>query len=240
MAAAIPQIVPLVVGDSPSRPLNVLILDDMETDRVRIRRLCRKAGLEFQHFEAGDLASFRRMIDQQPMDLVFIDYNLDMDTGFDALRILAAHEDQAGALPIMITSVDRPDVVIEAMRGGCADYLIKEQLSVEAMRKSIASSFERRILISAITESQTSRHATRLALGRFARTSGPELRSSLAATLRHIRSVRGSPGIAPAFADRLNSLENGCQDVFGFLDEVKALLDAANDEAAPAPMIGRG
>ena len=167
MSKTIEAIVPLTDGDDPNRIFNVLFLDDQEADRMRIRRFLRKAGLEFRDFEAHDLATFRDQLDDNIMDLVFIDYHLDMENGIDALRHLISHEDQANALPIMVSSVDRHDVVIEAMRMGCADYLVKEELSVDAVRKSVASAFERKILIAAISESQTSRHAMRMAVSRF-------------------------------------------------------------------------
>ena len=134
MTKARDVIVPLKIGDNPDRVFNVLFLDDQEADRMRLRRFLRKAGLEFQDFEAHDLTSFREQLDQHSMDIVFIDYHLEMENGLDALRHLIAHEDQASALPIMVSSVDRHDVIIEAMRMGCADYTVKEEASVDAVR----------------------------------------------------------------------------------------------------------
>ena len=226
----------LDVGQGPHRLLNVLILDDRETDRVRIRRLLDKAGLAFTLYEAEDLASFRAQIDRAAMDLVFLDYHLAIDTGLDALKILAGHEEQVGALPIMVTSVDRSEIAVEAMRSGCADYLIKEQLSVESIRKSVISAFERKILFSAIAEAQSARHVIRTTVMRFARTCGPEIRSVLSATLRHARSLRGHDAVSPPFSENLDHLEQSCNDIFDFLAGVADLLDtieAPKDEDAP-------
>lgn len=209
----------------PGQALNVLILDDLETDRMRISRLVRKAGLACTFYEAEDLSSFRDRIDEAEMHLVFIDYNLAIETGLDALKILAAHEDQADALPIMVTSVDRCDVAVEAMRRGCADYLIKEQLSVEAVRKSISSAFERKILISAVAEAQSSRHEVRTAVRRFAATCGPEIRKVLSTTLRRARAMRQDGTLNPALTESLVTLEENCQDIYGFLTSVADLLD---------------
>ncbi|MEM9970158.1 MAG: response regulator [Pseudomonadota bacterium] len=205
-------------------------MDDQEADRVRIRRFLRKAGLEFQDHEAHDLASFRSALDQHQMDIVFIDYHLDMENGLDALRHLIAHEDQADALPIMVSSVDRHDIIIEAMRMGCADYIVKEEMSVDAVRKSVASAFERKILIAAISESQSSRHAIRMAVQRFSRTSAPELRRVLSATMRHARTVRSSKDESMTAKTTMAGLEASCRDVFGFLDELKGLLDTDEEQ----------
>lgn len=225
--ATLPEV--LDVGQAPGSPLNVLILDDLEADRMRLSRLLRKAGLDFSLHEAADLAEFGVELARASMDLVFLDHHLAIDTGLDALKILRGHEDQVGALPIMVTSVDRSDVAVEAMRSGCADYLVKEQLSVEAIRKSIISAFERRILISAIAEAQHKRRAIQEVVLRFARTCGPEIRSTLSATLRHARSVRGQADVPDAIADTLGHLEKNCHDIFGFLAEIADMLDSVED-----------
>jgi len=225
-------IVPLQVGDNPNRVFNVLFLDDQEADRMRVRRFLRKAGLEFNDYEAHDLATFRSMLDQHSMDIVFIDYHLEIENGLDALRYLIAHEEQADALPIMVSSIDRHDVIIEAMRMGCTDYLVKEEMSVDAVRKSVVSAFERKILIAAISESHSSRHAMRMAVSRFARTSAPDLRRVLSATMRHARTMRASSNVNPAVDGTMIKLEDSCRDVFGFLDELKLLLDANEMERA--------
>ena len=224
---------PLDLGRDETRPLNVLILDDIETDRLRLRRFCRKAGLEFELFEAEDLQGFRAILDSHKIDLAFLDYHLAMDTGLDALKILTAHEDQVDTVPIMVTSVDRYDVAVEAMREGCADYITKEELSVDAIRKSIASAFERRILIAALHEAQSSRHAIRMSVARIAKTCGPEIRTVMSATIRHVRTLRREPGVNPNFAENLTKLERNCTDIFGFLDDVKALLDGQSEPEQP-------
>lgn len=219
---------PLVVPHSAAKPvLDVLILDDFEADRMRLRRFCRKAGLDFELHEAEDIESFRQIINTTKMDLVFLDYHLAMDTGLDALRLLQAQEEQVDAIPIMITSVDRYDIAVESMRMGCADYLTKEELSVESIRKAIVSAFERRILISALNESHSSQHAMRVSVSRIAKTCGPEIRSVLAATLRHVRTMRASDLLSSNVRGSLNGLEKSCGQIYGFLDEVSGLLEGS-------------
>ena len=123
------------------------------------------------------------------------------------------------------------------MRNGCADYLIKEQLSVEAIRKSVASALERRILISTLTEAQSSRQAVRLSVSRFARTCGPQIRSVLAATLRHTRAARNFANDGSPMAKTLSDLECNCQDIFSFFNELSDLVEEleANDNARSLP-----
>ena len=223
---------PLEVAHSGTKTvLDVLILDDLEADRMRLRRFCRKAGLDFELHEAHDLASFRKCIDTQKMDLVFLDYHLAMETGLDALQLLQAQEDQIDAIPIMVTSVDRYDTAVEAMRAGCADYLTKEELSVESIRKTIISAFERRILISALNESHSSQHALRVSISRIAKTCGPEIRAVLAATLRHVRTLRSADMLSTNVKSSLGGLEKSCGQIYTFLDEISGLAEAEKTTA---------
>ncbi|SIS76140.1 Response regulator receiver domain-containing protein [Roseivivax lentus] len=206
-------------------PLHILVLDDLEADRARLRRLCRKAGLEFVLHEVSDLAGMRDLLDRQEIDIAFLDYHLEMHTGLDALKLLIGHEDQVNAIPIMITSVDRHDIAVEAMRKGCADYLTKEELSVDALRKSVTSAFERRLLIAALGEAQSSRSEMHLSILRFARTCGPQIREVLGSTLMQVRALKRAQATDAQVRETLMVLEQSCGDIFAFLDDVQSLMD---------------
>ncbi|CUH77391.1 response regulator [Tropicibacter naphthalenivorans] len=224
-------VVALNSGRESRKPLNILFLDDQEVDRLRLRKFSEKAGLKFKTFEASNLAEFRAALDSKPMDLVFLDYFLDMETGLDALKILIAHEDQSEALPIMVTSVERHDIAVEAMRNGCADYITKEELSVSTVRKSILSAFERRVLIAAVGQSHSSRAEIQRSARKIAETCGPEMRTTLAGTLRHIRGLRQAHSLAPSTNQNLTALEKSCHEIYGFLDDISETL---NKRAAQA------
>ncbi len=218
---------PIQISHSGTKSvLDVLILDDLEVDRMRLRRLCRKAGLEFKLHEAEDLAQFRNILNSEDLDLVFLDYHLAIDTGLDALRMLQAQEDQLNAIPIMVTSVDRHDIAVEAMRAGCADYLTKEELSVDSVRKSIVSAFERRILITALNEAHSTQHGLKVSIDRLSKTCGPEIRATLAATLRHTRTLKSMSRLSASVQNSLSGLEKSCGQIYRFLDEVSDLLVA--------------
>lgn len=215
----------LQVADGTDRLLNILFLDDQDADRMRLIRMCQKAGLKFQPFEAADLTQFAHMLNGQSMDMVFLDYYLDIDTGLDALKLLVAHEDQTQSIPIMVTSVDRHDVAVEAMRNGCADYITKEELNAETVRKAVTSAFERRVVIAAIGQSLTSRAAIQMSILRVARTCSPEMRSALAGTLRYVRGLRNVPDLSAHVANNLKTLEQSFSDIYSFMDEIDTLLE---------------
>lgn len=119
--------------------LNVLILEDVELDRWRLRRYCGRSGLKVAVFEADTLARFRRHLDERRFDIAFVDYFLPEGNGFDALEVLCAHRGQVGARPIMITGLERDGLAAEARRFRCAACLNKGELTADLVRHSITS-----------------------------------------------------------------------------------------------------
>ncbi|MEM1273369.1 MAG: response regulator [Pseudomonadota bacterium] len=150
------------------RRLQVLVLEDDATDRLRLQRVLSRAGLRADLTEVGSVEFFRPALDRQTYDLVFIDFWLGFASGLDALQILLAHPDQARAVPIMLSRATEPDIIVEAMRAGCADYVVKDSLDVETLRRCIAQAFERRIMLAAMREAQELRVAIRHLVDRLA------------------------------------------------------------------------
>lgn len=159
----------------PPRRMQVLILDDDETDRMRLTRVLRRAGLEVDVTEIDDVAGLGPALDSARFDIVFIDYWLGFENGLDALALLSAHFNQARAVPIMLSRATEPHVIVEAMRAGCADYIVKDELSVDSIRACIASAFERRIMLNAMREGQDLRFAIRRLIDRLAQGRVPGL-----------------------------------------------------------------
>ncbi len=157
------------------RRLQVLVLEDDEADRLRLIRLLARAGLDAEVTEAADMEAFRQRIRQQPFDIVFIDFWLEFENGIDALHMLLAEPAQDRAMPIMLSRATDPDVIVEAMRAGCVDYIVKDVLDVEAVRSCIAAAFERRVLFGAMRETQELRRAIRRLVERLGKGQVPGL-----------------------------------------------------------------
>ena len=105
---------------TPSRHMNILVLDDSEVDRKRILRLCTDAGLTFVPTEVPSIAEMQQALAAESFDLVLIDHMLVGENGLDAIDVLTDDPDQT-AVSIMIAGEARIDVAVEAMRRGCSD-----------------------------------------------------------------------------------------------------------------------
>lgn len=209
--------------------LSVLFVDNDPVDRRRIINLCKKTGLNFKGEEACDLAQLEAALDRYRFDLIFLDYHLGAETGLEALALVKSHGQQKSAVPIMVTSMGEHDIIVEAMRSGCADYLIKDELSAEGIRKSITTAIERSLLLATISSEQSTRVALAETVDRFSRASAPDMRAIMAAMLRRVRNLRGDTSENPNVARNLQGLEDDCGNLFGYPDDVNSLLDSARD-----------
>lgn len=209
--------------------LNILSVDDDEIDRLRLRKLCRKAGMEAEFFEAANLDEMRQQLDKEQYDLVFLDHNLGMDTGLDALKLLLTHEEQVQAVPIMLTSVTSYQTAVKAMRRGCADYIVKEELSVDALIKSIASAIERRALYGQLSSARASEKELKRIFQRFIVGCGPDLRLLLSRTLAGVRVVKSQARqddvVPPSVLADVSMLERSCRDLVAFMDDLDSVIE---------------
>lgn len=224
------SLVPVAAGKVMA--LHALVVDDNEMDRKRLRRLCRKAGLKLEVAEATDIDTMRRKLDLQRFDLIFLDYHLEFETGLDALAEVVSHPKQGQAISIMVTSVDSHDVIIDAMKSGCSDYLIKDEISPDMIRKSISTAIERRILMAAIAEERALRESLRGIVERFSDACAPEMRAIMSAMLRRVRSARGTGSTDTILADNLLAMERSCKEVFQFLEDLGTVLDRPPGDAS--------
>lgn len=213
--------------DRRDAPLSVLVLDDLASDRERLVRLCEAAGLFVEATEAATLREFRSALDAQSYGLVFIDYLLAGETGLDAVDMLLAHPRQSTAAAIMFAGEGRIDIAVAAMRRGCADYLTKSELTVDSLRRSVATAIERRLLASALSEEREKRIEFERATERYLDASRAEMRSILAAVLRRLRDLRGHAAGDDGFAADLRTLEDHVDLLWDTLPDIRALARIA-------------
>ena len=222
---------PLSEGNRTATRLRALVIDDDDIDHLRLQRICERAGLDLDITEAYTIAEMKQKLDA-PYDVAFIDYNLGMETGLDALKVLLSHEEQAQVIPIMLTSVTRRAIAVEAMRRGCADYLVKEELSVDNLRKSMVSAFERRMFYAAISDARAFQDRMKGTISRFLATCGPEMREILSGTLARLRSMRREEDGRVPGDEHFTLLERGCNDLVAFLDDLTSIVEQSRMESA--------
>lgn len=138
-------------------PLDLLLVDDSEGDRVLVRRLLTRP---YTVREAASARAARALFDEAKPDLVLLDYRLPDADGLDLLPDFAAHH-----VPVvMLTGMEAPEIIVEAMQQGAHDYLTKGRLTEEGLEHAIVNAVEKAALRRTLDEQQRAlaEHATAL------------------------------------------------------------------------------
>lgn len=128
----------------PTEAISVLIVDDSAFDRLRIRRLGEKSGLQLEISEVARLSDLETVLNQSVFDVVLLDYNLPEGNGLQALDILRANDTHANCPAIMVAGEERVSQVVDALRHGCLDYLAKKELTVDSLHSAIFEALKAR------------------------------------------------------------------------------------------------
>ncbi len=229
------QTLEVSVSETPKRCMNVLVLDDSEMDRRRLIRLCEDAGLSVNVTEAANIPDFRNALAEQSHDIIFIDHLLAGEDGLQAVKIVV-NSPSNSAVAIMIAGEGRMNVAIEAMRLGCSDYLTKSELSVDSLRKSVATALERQLAMMTLNQEREKRIKLEQSIRQYASTSSQEMRSLLAGTLRRVRKLRAHR-ISEAYAIELGELESNVNRLWDALPELSDdAFSSLADSQAHAPL----
>jgi PAS domain S-box-containing protein len=106
--------------------LRVLILEDNETDTRLLLRAMQRNSFDTVPCVVATRSEFLEALDEE-FDLILADYTLSDLNAADALRILT---ERGLDIPVIIvTGTVAEDVVVECMRLGAADYLLKDRLA---------------------------------------------------------------------------------------------------------------
>ncbi len=116
--------------------IRILIIDDNMVDREAIRRdirnIYKDRAVEMDEAETGGAAYV--MLMGKPYDCVFLDYLLpDMD-GVSLLKKIYEPESDLGPHPVvMLTGQGSESVMLEALRWGAQDYIVKDKLTATTL-----------------------------------------------------------------------------------------------------------
>jgi signal transduction histidine kinase len=116
--------------------VKVLLVDDDEDDAVLIRDWL--ADIETAAFEVDWVQTYQAAVEaiaSGQHDVYLVDYHLGERTGLEVVQKVMECEGKAPV--IMLTGAGNRRVDEEAMQAGAADYLVKTQLNVDLLERSI-------------------------------------------------------------------------------------------------------
>lgn len=101
-----------------------LIVDDFATMRRIIRNLLRQLGYNNIE-EAEDGAVGLRKLQSQDIDFVICDWNMPNMTGIELLREIRSDDALKGLPFLMVTAEAIKENIIEAVKAGVSNYIVK-------------------------------------------------------------------------------------------------------------------
>jgi two-component system chemotaxis response regulator CheY len=125
---------------------HVLVVDDMMTMRKLVTKTCKELGFS-QITDAADGALAWQAIQNAnpPIGLIISDWNMPNTSGLDLLKRVRA-DSRFGKLPfIMVTAEAEQGQIMEAVKSGVSNYVIKPftadilKEKLEAVHKKITS-----------------------------------------------------------------------------------------------------
>jgi len=115
--------------------VRVLVVDDDEVDRERVRRTLLKTGMETVIVEAEDPSAAIALLHRTQFDIVVLDYEFPLQDGIVVLREL---REMDAILPVIVlTGRDEMTLAVELMKAGAVDYIAKQALTPERLAQSV-------------------------------------------------------------------------------------------------------
>ena len=116
--------------------MRVLLVDDSNTmRRIQKNQLATLGISDVLEAENGE-EGFRKLEAGMPVDMILLDWNMPVMDGFTLLKKIRALPQFAGVQIIMCTSESEKSRVVEALKAGANNYIIKP-FEPEALQKKL-------------------------------------------------------------------------------------------------------
>ena len=125
----------------------VLIVDDVEDNRVLLDRALRSSGYATVQAESGREAL--SLISQQAPDMVLLDWMMPEFSGLDTLRAIREMYSKDRLPVIMCTAISDEMSVVSAIGEGANDYMLKP-ISLAILRARMAAHLEQHEVINTL------------------------------------------------------------------------------------------
>lgn len=117
--------------------LSVLVVDDVNAMRIHIKTLLKKIGFK-NVLSAQSAEEAVKFIEGMEFHLILSDWHMGGQSGLDLLKMIRSHPKTKNISFIMFTADSTREQVVEAVRAGVDEYLIKP-LTAEQMQNKIFS-----------------------------------------------------------------------------------------------------
>jgi len=107
------------------KDIHFLILDDMETMRLGMEREIRELGFTGEISLTQSISQAWGVLSNKPVDFILSDWNLEGELGIDFLKKVREVPKFKSIPFVMITTEDDVSKILEAVRLGASNYIVK-------------------------------------------------------------------------------------------------------------------
>jgi len=121
----------------------ILIVDDDEIDRLSAMRAMRTSKQSIEFDEASSEAAAVELLKKNKYDCLLIDYHLVGTDGIDFIKTVQ-RRDLSIAPIIILSGTDDENIMLQCLKAGAQDYLLKSELTSNILMRSIRYARERK------------------------------------------------------------------------------------------------
>lgn len=104
--------------------IKVLVVDDFATMRRIVKGVLKQLGFS-SIVEAEDGSGALETLKKEKVGLIVSDWNMPKMTGLDLLKAVRGDDELKGIPFIMVTAEGQKDNVVEAVKAGVSNYIVK-------------------------------------------------------------------------------------------------------------------
>ena len=221
------------------RALDIVILDDNDHDRKRMRRYLAQAGVDAHVVDCDSVEDFSAALSGAYFDAALIDYRLGHRDGIEAVNLLRTHRAQRQAAAIMVTGDRRVELAVEAIRGGCDDFVLKDALDPSALKSSLAKAMaHRRAGPRTTPRSPDTALALRDAVEEVASGMSAEVRGALNAAVARTRDLRADRKDDAPLLAALAHIDAACARIWTCVNGFERAMSSLDLARPKGPKLG--
>jgi signal transduction histidine kinase len=222
--------------------ITVLLVEDSPTDAELIRQVVLRTGEEYWHMvhveqlcEAIDICRKNSTQKQYQFDVVLLDLRLPDSTGLTTVQNFCS---SVPNIPVVVlTGLNDDEIGLQAMEKGAQDYLVKDEINIYSLVRSIRYAIQRGKILN---QSREREHSSHVALVEEQEIN--QRKSQFMAMLFHefrnpITTMRASVDLLQSYSTQISEerktkylerMENAISQMLQLLDEI---LFLSQDEA---------
>lgn len=130
------------MSQTPQQALHLLLIDDDKVDRLNTVRVLTHSGWPVTIQETATAEQGLQLAQDKRFDLILLDYQLPSMNGLEVLKRLKSSALSNTAV-VMLSHSDEIELAIECIESGAQDFILKQEVTVSRLCRSIVHAQER-------------------------------------------------------------------------------------------------